>query len=348
MNAFIRISRLIAAILLLTACDPIPAPYTQIELTGRTMGTTYSVKLVDVPKDLDQATLQKAIDARLADINRQMSTYDPASELSRFNRQSGTHWFSVSPALVQVVDEAKRTSRLSDGIFDVTVGPLVDLWGFGPEKTMDPIPSDLRIRQALSLVGFEKLETRDQPPALRKTVAGLRVDLSAIAKGYAVDEVSLLLHRRGLDNHLVEIGGELRGKGHNARRASWRIAVEKPGADFKTAYMAVHLADQGMATSGDYRNFFEKNGRRYSHTIVPTTGKPVIHSLASVTVVAQSCMRADALATALLASGPDQGYALARREGIAALFIERTDQGFHTRATAPMKALMLKRAPKSP
>ena len=326
--------------ILVSACSPDPTPHPRIELTGRAMGATYSVTLVNAPTDLDRTALQQAIDARLADINRQMSTYDPASELSRFNRQHATDWFPVSPAVVQVVAEAERISRLSDGAFDITVGPLVDLWGFGPGETGNAIPDDRQIEQARSLVGHEKLRLRNDPPALRKTVPGLRIDLSAIAKGYAVDELSRLLSRRGLDRHLVEIGGELRARGHNAANRPWRIGVERPGPGFHIVHAAIGLRDQGMATSGDYRNFFERDGQRYSHTMEPTDGKPVTHALASVTVVADACMRADALATALLATGPERGYRLAEREGIAALFIERTNNGFIDRATATMQGLM--------
>ena len=331
---------LLLAAILLNACRANPEPHAQTELTGHTMGTTYSVKLVNAPADLDRTALQRDIQTLLVAINRQMSTYDPESELSRFNRHPTTDWFPVSPAVIRVVEEAKRTSRLSDGTFDITVGPLVDLWGFGPGETSDAVPDDRRIEQVRSRVGHEKLQIRNNPPALRKTVSGLRVDLSAIAKGYAVDEISRLLSRRGLARHLVEIGGELRAKGHNADARPWRIGVERPGPGFNIVHAAIDLDNRGLATSGDYRNFFERDGRRYSHTLDPAGGKPVTHALASVTVVAKSCMRADALATALLAAGPERGYRLAEREGVAALFIERTDQGFTDRATAPMQVFM--------
>ena len=326
------------AVLFLPACDA--APPRQVDLTGPTMGTTYSATLARPPGDLDRAALRETIDARLADIERQMSTYDPESELSRFNQQQTTDWFPVSPAVVKVIDEAARVSRFSAGAFDVTVGPLVDLWGFGPKETRAAAPDMAQVARAQALVGYEKLQIRMDPPALRKTTPGLRVDLSAIAKGYAVDELSRLLSARGLNDHLVEIGGELRGKGHNARDRPWRIGVENPGPGLREAYAAVYPGDRGLATSGDYRNAFERDGQRYTHVIDPIGGRAQTHALASVTVVAASCMRADALATALLTAGPERGYRLAERAGIAALFIERTDRGFTDRATVPMLAFM--------
>ncbi|MGB0723372.1 MAG: FAD:protein FMN transferase [Gammaproteobacteria bacterium] len=337
----IKLSALLLAAVLLSACGPAPAPHTVTELSGATMGTTYSVKVVDLPGSVDVDSLRSDVDGVLRDINAMMSTYDPASELSRFNTHAGNDWFAVSPEVVEVIMEARRVSELSGGRFDVTVGPLVELWGFGAPDTGNAVPSDQAVRDARARVGFEKLDVRMQPPGLRKTEPGLHVDLSAIAKGYAVDRVSALLASRGLAHHLVEIGGELRGRGMSHRAVPWRIGVERPDATGRSVYAAVNLADRGMATSGDYRNFFEREGQRYSHTMDPRTGRPVRSGLASVTVVADTCMSADALATALMALGPVDAFALAEQEGIAAFFIERTDTGFRDRATRAYAQLTL-------
>lgn len=298
-----------------------------LALRGTTMGTSYSVQVVDPPPALDQTALAGDIEARLDRINALMSTYRPDSELSRFNAGESEDWFSVSPELVAVVLAAQGVSRASDGAFDVTVGPLVNLWGFGPSPTAEALPAGSEIQAALARVGWQHLRVRAQPPALNKARAGLEVDLSAIAKGYAVDQLAALLKSQGIADYLVEIGGELRARGLNGRGLPWQIAIERPEAGRRAVFRVVALRDQGMATSGDYRNFVEIDGVHYSHTIDPKTGRPVGHRLASVTVIAESTMRADAWATALLVLGPERGLALAERQGLAALFIEHADPG---------------------
>ena len=310
-----------AMVLLLAGCGPKSAKV--LALSGATMGTTYSVQVLPPRADVDPNALQQRIDALLAKVNALMSTYDPDSELSRFNAAQSTDWFAVSPALVKLVDVARQVSEASDGAFDITVGPLVNLWGFGPELRPDALPAQTDIDAARARVGYHKLHTRAEPPALRKDRPDLYVDLSAIAKGYGVDRVAALLESEGLTDYLVEIGGELRGRGVNGRGEPWRIAVERPEAGRRSVFRIVPLHDLGMATSGDYRNFFEVNGERYPHSIDPRTGWPVQHPLASVTVLADDCMWADAWATALLVLGTETGHALAESRGLAALFISR-------------------------
>ena len=310
-----------ALVLLLAGCGPESAKV--LALNGATMGTTYSVQVLPPHADLDPDALQRRIDVLLAKVNALMSTYAPDSELSRFNATQSTDWFAVSPELVKVVDVARQVSDASGGAFDITVGPLVNLWGFGPESRPDALPAQTDIDAARARVGYHKLHTRAEPPALRKDQPDLYVDLSAIAKGYGVDRVATLLESEGLTDYLVEIGGELRGRGVNGRGEPWRIAVERPEAGRRSVFRIVPLHDLGMATSGDYRNFFEVNGKRYSHSIDPSTGWPVQHPLASVTVLADDCMWADAWATALLVLGTEKGHALAESRGLAALFISR-------------------------
>jgi len=306
--------------LLVVGCGPREQT---VALAGSTMGTTWSVQIPHPDPDLDQVSLYEDIAAVLAELNARMSTYDPDSELSRFNADGTTEWFPVSVELVRLVDQALAVSRLTDGAFDVTVGPLVNLWGFGPEAHPDAIPPQAEIDAARARVGWHLLHVRDEPPALRKDRPDVYVDLSAIAKGHGVDRVAELLEAKGLDDYLVEIGGELRGRGLNAEGAPWRIAIERPDSGRRAPLRVVALKDHGMATSGDYRNFFEVAGKRYSHSIDPATGRPVDHQLASVTVVGERCGEADAWATAFLVLGPERGVALANELGLAALFVER-------------------------
>jgi thiamine biosynthesis lipoprotein len=209
----------------------------------------------------------------------------------------------------------------------------VNLWGFGPDGRADDPPVAREVREVLSRIGYDKISIRRSPPAIRKSKANIYVDLSAIAKGYAVDRVADYLASLGLANYLVEIGGDLKANGHNANGMPWTIAIEKPAPEDRVVQRVVHITDQAMATSGDYRNYFERNGQRFSHTINPRTGLPVSHSLASVTVWSATAMDADALATALMVLGPQAGYELAHRHKLGAYFIVRTENGFAEKST---------------
>ena len=328
---------LAAAGLLLMGLQQRPAPTTAYGFSGPTMGTSYHVTLATDPGEALRTRLAVDIEATLARINGRMSTYDPESELSRFNAHTGTDWYPVSEETLEVVRTAQEISALTGGAFDVTVGPLVDLWGFGPARPAELPPSNQRISDLLARVGYGLLDLREDPPALRKRKPELHVDLSAIAKGYAVDEVAALLAAAGIEDFLVEIGGEIQASGTNKAGLPWRIAIEKPASGQRTAQRIIGIHDLGLATSGDYRNFFEVSGQRYSHTIDPRTGHPVRHQVASVSVLDPSAMRADALATALLAMGAD-GFAFAERHAIAALVIERdADGGFQERPTSAFR-----------
>jgi len=302
--------------------------------TGPALGTHYTVKVVDAPRSLDLEALDKQIRRELDRVDALMSTYKEDSELSRFNRWDRDDWFTVSPETAEVIDEALHVGRLTGGAFDVTVGPVVNLWNFGPEPdARDEVPSPEQIEAARSRVGFRHLEVRRSPPAVRKRRTDLYLDLSGIAKGFAVDRLAEHLERGGVRNYLVEIGGELRAKGHNPQSDRWQIAVESPLAGVRAIQRVVALEDVGMATSGDYRNYFEDDGVRYSHIIDPRSAAPVSHGLASVTVLARRCTRADALATGLMVLGPEEGYALALEEGIRAMFIVHGESGFVEKAT---------------
>lgn len=312
-----------------------------VVLSGATMGTTYSIKIADPPATLDSNELNRAIAVLLEQVNDQMSTYVQDSELSRFNRSRSTDWVSVSSSLVEVVEHALSVSRLTSGAFDITVGPLVNLWGFGPPEQDQTLPSDDRIQEALSYVGYRHVHTRRSPPGLKKDRPELYLNLSAIAKGYGVDKLAEHLESSGIENYLVEIGGELRGKGHNPRRQPWRVAVEKPIAETRAIQRIIALTDRSIATSGDYRNYFEHNETRFSHTIDPRTGSPVRHGLASVTVMSPTATHADAMATAFMVLGPDKGYELALQQELPALFVVKNGKGFVEKRTPEFEQLLV-------
>jgi FAD:protein FMN transferase len=318
------------AALTLAACEK---PDPTVRFTGSTMGTTYDLKLVPAPGQTIPSDFQAQIDRLLTRINQQMSTYDPDSELSRFNRNPSTDWVAVSPELLEVVTEALRVSELSSGAFDVTVGPLVNLWGFGPKPRREEPPADRAIAQARERVGYWRLHARAEPPALKKDRADLYVDLSAIAKGYGVDQLTALVETTGIQDYLVSIAGDLRVRGQNGQGQPWTIAIEKPVPGQRAVERLIRPGDRGVSTSGDYRNFFEQEGRRYSHIIDPRTGRPVPQTLASVTVLGDRSMEADAIATALMAAGAEPGFRLANEHRLAAYFLLVGPDGFQERYT---------------
>ncbi|MGI9205674.1 MAG: FAD:protein FMN transferase [Woeseiaceae bacterium] len=304
------------------------------ELSGQTMGTTFSIKIVAPENAVNKELISNRVNTILERINGRMSTWLPESELSVFNANPSTNWINTSPEFCRVFESALAISHHTHGAFDITVGPLVNLWGFGPREqgTLEP-PTDASIEVAVNRIGYRKLQADCDLPGVRKSQADVYVDLSAFAKGYAVDQIADELDGHGLVNYLVEIGGELRMRGHNASEDDWAIAIEKPTELERTVQVIVHLTDQAMATSGDYRNFFEHGEKRFSHTIDPRTGRPVSHHGAAVTVVSENAARADALATALLVLGPDEGFSFAESERIAANFLLRDESGIKEKMT---------------
>jgi len=307
------------------------------ELSGPTMGTYYSVKVARLPAALPAEDLRQGVTRVLAQTVDLISTYKASSELSRLNRNPSTDWIPVSRALLLVIAEGQRLSALSDGAFDITVGPLVNLWGFGPDVKKDGVPSREASAAARERVGYRKLQVRASPPAVRKQRGDMYIDLSALGEGYGADRVAAYLDARGIGDYMVAVAGAIRVKGHNAHGTPWRIAIEEPMPESRTVSRVMHITDAGLSTSGDYRNFFKKGGQRYSHEIDPRTGMPVARCLASVTVVRKTAMEADGLATALMVMGGSKGTALADREGIAAFFILREDKGFGSQGTASFR-----------
>ena len=311
----------------LTGCEKAPN-VSQLRLSGATMGTSYHISLIADPSSTDSQALQTDIDQLLADINQSMSTYIPSSEINRLNTLATEQWFDVSVDLMQVLRISHEVSELSSGAFDITVRPLIDLWGFGPEPKHDVVPDSQQISDARALTGYHALILSDDSfkVLLRHP---LQIDLSAVAKGFAVDKVAEYLVAQGYQDFLVEIGGELRLSGHNSKDSMWKIAIERPDSVLSSSvFKALELTDVGVATSGDYRNYFELDGVRYSHTIDPRSGYPITHNLVSVTVLDESAARADALATAFSVLGAEQSILLANSQGIPALFIIRDGDAF--------------------
>src|SRR5690554_5670192 len=303
------------------------------EISGPVFGTSYHISVV-LPEDHERLEkLAQDIEETLEGVDASMSTWRKDSELSKLNRlEDQSDWIPVSEPLYEVLSRSVEISRLTEGAFDITIGPVVNLWGFGPEARPEQVPSDDELAQALASTGFEHLSLRAQPPAVKASQPQY-IDLSAIAKGYGVDVVARYLDSEGIKAYLVEIGGEVRTLGRKPGGDAWRLAVEEPTEDAQQVNKVVALSGQAMATSGDYRNYYESQGQRYSHTIDPDTGKPISHKLASVTVLADDCMTADALATAFTVMGYARAASLATRENIPAYFIVRGDNGFETRQT---------------
>lgn len=307
------------------------------------MGTSYSVKIV-YPNNMSQipnSRTGKAVDSLLVLINNVMSVHDPESEISRFNDFRSTDWFAVSAELLFVVEKSLQVSEESEGAFDITVSPLIDLWGFGKTGIRQTIPPAETIEKYSQLVGYQYLETRKEPPALRKHIPQLQCNLSAIAKGYGVDRIAAWLDEQEFVNYMVEIGGEITSRGINLQGDPWRIGISEPD-EMGQIHRVVELWDKAIATSGDYRNYFEKDGVRYSHTLDPRTGWPITHKLASVTVIDSSCMMADSYATTIDVLGPEKGYEFARKKSLPVYMLIRKKDGFATEMTSPFSTTYLK------
>ncbi|CAM4318130.1 FAD:protein FMN transferase [Vibrio agarivorans] len=322
----------LASLLALVGCEQ---PRQQVHLSGPTMGTSYNIKYISQEGLPTSEAVQQEIDRLLEEVNDQMSTYRADSELSRFNQHTSSEPFEVSPQTALVVKEAIRLNGLTQGALDVTVGPLVNLWGFGPEARRDKVPSDEKLAERKAMTGIHHLKIDGN--ALTKDIPELYVDLSTIAKGWGVDVLAEYLNDLGINDYMVEVGGEMRLKGVNRESIPWRIAIEKPTADERSIQEIIEPGDMAVATSGDYRNYFERNGVRYSHIIDPHTGKPINNYVVSVTVIDASSMTADGLATGLMVMGEEAGMAVAELENIPAMMIIKTEDGFVERVSSAYK-----------
>ena len=316
----------VLAVMLCWAC----AEQEQVhELSGQAWGTTYQIKLITGQDGFDEAAFEAAVDAALVDVDEKLSNWNPQSEVSRFNGAATPEQVALSPMFNTLMQVAGDVHTRSDGFFDVTLAPVIELWGFGAaggapgdDRTA---PSDLEIAGAMAMVGQKSVLDHDFTAAqMRKRNPDATVFLSALAKGAGIDAIHTSLSDLGYDNYLIEVGGDLIAMGPGPSGDGWRIGVERPGIGPRPPHEVVPLSDIAMATSGDYRNYFEHDGVRFSHIIDPRVGRPITHRTASVTVLAETAAMADAWATALLVAGEEAGMAIAERENIAALFITRT------------------------
>ncbi len=264
-----------------------------------------------------------------------MSTYVEESELSRLNRHKGRVPFRVSSELLEVLMAAREAGAATRGAYDITVGPLVDAWGFGPPGKPQTVPEEARLQTLAEYTGWEEIEIDETESTIQKSSGAVRCDLSGIAKGYAVDQTSEALAAEGFDNVMVEVGGEVRTGGTNRFGQPWKIAIERPGEAAGSFHRVLALSDLAMATSGDYRNYYEELGVRYSHIIDPRTAQPIRHRLASVSVVGPFCMEADAFATGLLVLGEEEGFQVALENDLAVLFLSREADGSFAERTTP-------------
>jgi thiamine biosynthesis lipoprotein len=326
-----------AASLALAACAGQPAqPAGEILLSGETMGSAWTVKLAG-PVRVPAEVLRTGAQARFDAVNLALSTYRTDSALSRFNADDSGEWVGIDAELASVLAYALILAEASGGAYDVTVGPLVDLWGFGPAPATHQVPGAAAIEAARARVGWRGVSVDLSNHRARKR-PGMRVDLSSLGKGRGVDRVAEYLDEQGVTNYLIDLSGKLRARGRNTRGEPWRVAVERPAADVSAGpaleTVIVELHDESVATAGDYRRFFESGGRHYSHIIDPRTGFPVTHSTVSATAMAADCMQADALATVLMVMPPAEALALADRRHVRALLIGHADAKYQVRRSA--------------
>ncbi|WP_051233863.1 FAD:protein FMN transferase [Halomonas halocynthiae] len=324
--ALFRLPVVLLLLFFLVACSendrPLESPVT---LQGDIFGTYYQVTVADALTQGQAKELEKGFVAELDAIDASMSTWKEDSELSRFNRVPVGEWQTLSAPLMEVMDISQRVSDASHGAFDVTVGKLVNLWSFGPEARPKKVPSNALIAERLDAVGMQHLEL-DNSELKARRLKDIQVDLSGVAKGYATDRVAAYLSEQGYEHYLVNLGGEIKVRGYrDAESEHWRIGVEVPVNGQPTAEQILPLENISVATSGDYRNYFEQNGQRYSHTIDPRDGQPIHHRMASVTIVHDANAEADAWATAMSVLGEREGLEAAIRENIAVLMLVRED-----------------------
>ncbi len=303
------------------ACQKAAEP---VEMSGNTMGTTYNIVALDHTRQIKTPEVQAAVDAALAKVNAEMSNWDAGSEISTINA-ADAGILPMSSGMMDVLTAARDVHDATDGQFDVTLGPLVELWGFGAGHTAMQIPSDAAIDKVLATTGQAKMFTVEGD-TLKKRSSNAEIILSSIGKGYGVDAVAQVLRDFGMNDFMVEIGGDLYVSGRNPNGLDWQIGIEAPDATARTVQHIAKASNLGMATSGDYRNYFDFEGQRYSHILDAKTGRPVQHTTTSVTVLAENAMLADAWATGLLALGKERGLEIANSREIAALFIERVGE----------------------
>lgn len=349
---------LLMAALLMAALPGCGQP--SLEIHGYTMGTTYTVK-VDGEFPGGQHALQTQIDALMKRCNDEISTYDAGSVLSRFNQQQSIEPFPIPLEMADILSEAIRIGRLTDGLLDVTVGPIVNLWGFGPEQRPVTVPTDAQIAAARARVGIQHLHVdvgtdadvdiktntnkKIKTATLRKDLPDISVDLSTFGEGWGVDRVAAFLEAQGVSNYLVEIAGASRSRGVNQRGEAWRLGIQKPTDEYAAAQAVIVPKGRAVSTSGSYRNYYERDGQRYSHIIDPRTGKPITHRLVSATVIATTALEADGWDTALMVMGTEAALQFAEKKHLAVYLITKTDAGFSVSYTPEFAPYLLNTIP---
>ena len=294
------------------------------------MGTYYIIDVVNVPKKLKIEKIENEVKDTLLKANKILSNWDKNSEISKINKFSKTTPIKISDELNEVFKTANNINFKTNGFFDITLDPVIELWGFGyKNKQIQKVPTELQIKNTLSIVGQRLLlNINYENNEIRKKNKDLKINLSSIGKGFGIDLIGKKLNQLGIKNYLINIGGDILTKGHNKNNKNWIIGIENPNLKEKLIKEIVNLTNKGLATSGDYKNFFTESGKRYSHIINPKTGKPITHKTKSVTVIHDNSMKADGWATALLALGRVDGLKIAEKEKIAVLFIDEIDDKF--------------------
>ena len=297
------------------------------QLKGNTMGTYYIIDVINIPKNLKIKKIEKEVQNTLKKANKILSNWDKNSEISVINKLNETTPIKISDELNEVFKTANTINFKSNGFFDVTLDPIIELWGFGyKNKQIQKVPSKQQIKSTLSMVGQRSLlNINYENNVLRKKNKNVKINLSSIGKGFGIDLIGKRLDQLGIRNYLINIGGDILTKGHNKKKQNWVIGIENPNLNVKLIKEIVNVTNKGLATSGDYKNFFTKGGKKYSHIINPSTGKPITHKTKSVTVIHDNSMKADGWATALLAVGRVDGLKIAEKEKIAVLFIDKID-----------------------
>lgn len=319
-----------------------------IDISGPIFGTNYGITVVgDYPGGSEK--LRTDAEKLLNGINAEISTFDRSSELSRFNDSASTEPFPVSEDTATMMIAAFSAGRETKGVLDVTVGPLVELWGFGRVKRDEGyVPSDAEIAEAKKLVGLDKihLDYGYEGATLRKDISGMRIDLATVGEGFAADKLAKMLDEAGVRNYLVHVAGAMRTKGFNQQGAPWRIAIEEPDGTIGSVNAKIDIHNMGVATAGSYRNYFEKDGKRYSHALNPNTGRPIEHETVSVTVIGESALFADAMDTGLLILGADEALKWADERNVAIYCLIKTKDGFKARYSRAFERHLLSQGSK--
>lgn len=342
---FLRMA-LLSVVILLTGCDNASAPATPkaavTVLEGKTMGTFWRVSVVGVDKARAEE-LRTKVQTQLDGDDRLLSTWKNDSALMRFNHSRSTTPWPVNEAMADIVTESLRIGRKTQGAMDITVGPLVNLWGFGPDKQPVSTPTQAQIDAAKARTGLDKLTVinRADRQYLQKSIPDLYVDLSTVGEGYAADHLARLMTEEGISRYLVSVGGALVSRGMNADGQPWRVAIQKPTDRENAVQAIVDINGHGISTSGSYRNYYELDGKRISHVIDPQTGRPITHKLVSVTVIAPTALEADAWDTGLMVLGTEKAQQVVREQGLAVYMIMKKGDGFTTWMSPQFRAFLV-------